>query len=233
MLEMKAGSAEDGSAVAAKINLVDLAGSERVSKTRSEGSVLREALHINKSLSMLEQVRFAHLLLSLLLVVFPQQRWQLEAISKWGAASLLCSLHSCGTVRALALQNCTAMPAVDCIHAHWWQCLQDVHAPTAVLLAGDPGAIGQRARPCAVPQQQADSCSQGLHWWQLQDTPCRQRVERHCSAGRVRVHLPLCSAHVPHHMRAVGQRGPGHLRSGAAAGKVPLLGVLVAAVTLS
>lgn len=40
-----------------KLHLVDLAGSERVSKTRSEGSVLREAGHINKSLSILEQVR--------------------------------------------------------------------------------------------------------------------------------------------------------------------------------
>lgn len=39
-----------------KVALVDLAGSERVSKTRSEGLVLREAGHINKSLSILEQV---------------------------------------------------------------------------------------------------------------------------------------------------------------------------------
>jgi kinesin family protein 6/9 len=38
------------------VNLVDLAGSERVSKTKSEGLVLREACHINKSLSILEQV---------------------------------------------------------------------------------------------------------------------------------------------------------------------------------
>lgn len=38
-----------------KVNLVDLAGSERVSKTKSEGLVLREACHINKSLSILEQ----------------------------------------------------------------------------------------------------------------------------------------------------------------------------------
>jgi len=35
---------------------VDLAGSERVSKTKSEGLVLKEAGHINKSLHMLEQV---------------------------------------------------------------------------------------------------------------------------------------------------------------------------------
>eukprot|EP00775_Hariotina_reticulata_P002164 gene2164-2482_t len=39
-----------------KVCLVDLAGSERVSKTRSEGLVLREAGHINKSLHILEQV---------------------------------------------------------------------------------------------------------------------------------------------------------------------------------
>eukprot|EP00983_Pelagomonas_calceolata_P102410 1158801-Pelagomonas_calceolata.AAC.13 len=40
---------------ASKLNLVDLAGSERVSKTKSEGTVLKEAAHINKSLSILEQ----------------------------------------------------------------------------------------------------------------------------------------------------------------------------------
>jgi kinesin family protein 6/9 len=38
------------------LNLVDLAGSERVSKTKSEGVVLKEAGYINKSLSFLEQV---------------------------------------------------------------------------------------------------------------------------------------------------------------------------------
>jgi hypothetical protein len=42
--------------VSSKISLVDLAGSERVSKTRSEGLVLKEAGHINKSLHILEQV---------------------------------------------------------------------------------------------------------------------------------------------------------------------------------
>ena len=35
---------------------MDLAGSERVSKTKSEGLVLKEAGHINKSLSTLEHV---------------------------------------------------------------------------------------------------------------------------------------------------------------------------------
>ena len=48
--------AEGGEVVVAKLNLVDLAGSERVSRTKSEGLVLKEAGHINKSLSMLEQV---------------------------------------------------------------------------------------------------------------------------------------------------------------------------------
>jgi hypothetical protein len=44
---------------ASKLCLVDLAGSERVSKTRSEGLVLKEAGHINKSLALLEQVKTA------------------------------------------------------------------------------------------------------------------------------------------------------------------------------
>uniref|UniRef100_A0A8C3M076 Kinesin-like protein n=1 Tax=Chrysolophus pictus TaxID=9089 RepID=A0A8C3M076_CHRPC len=42
-----------------KINLIDLAGSERLSKTRSEGRVLKEAAYINKSLSFLEQIIIA------------------------------------------------------------------------------------------------------------------------------------------------------------------------------
>jgi kinesin family protein 6/9 len=50
----------EGRAVRAAVHLVDLAGSERVSKTRSEGLLLREAGHINKSLHILEQVRRAH-----------------------------------------------------------------------------------------------------------------------------------------------------------------------------
>jgi hypothetical protein len=46
----------DGSSYKAKLNMVDLAGSERSSKTGAQGSIAREALHINKSLSFLEQV---------------------------------------------------------------------------------------------------------------------------------------------------------------------------------
>jgi kinesin family member 6/9 len=39
-----------------KLHLVDLAGSERLEKTGSSGGVAKEATHINKSLSFLEQV---------------------------------------------------------------------------------------------------------------------------------------------------------------------------------
>uniref|UniRef100_A0A8C3JED8 Kinesin-like protein n=1 Tax=Calidris pygmaea TaxID=425635 RepID=A0A8C3JED8_9CHAR len=46
----------DGKCVNSKINLIDLAGSERLSKTGSEGQVLKEATYINKSLSFLEQI---------------------------------------------------------------------------------------------------------------------------------------------------------------------------------
>ncbi|XP_072710999.1 kinesin-like protein KIF9 [Ciconia boyciana] len=45
--------------VNSKINLIDLAGSERLSKTGSEGQVLKEATYINKSLSFLEQIIIA------------------------------------------------------------------------------------------------------------------------------------------------------------------------------
>ncbi|KAJ3393873.1 Kinesin-like protein kif9 [Entophlyctis sp. JEL0112] len=42
--------------ISSKLNLVDLAGSERISKTRTHGVSLKEAMYINKSLTFLEQV---------------------------------------------------------------------------------------------------------------------------------------------------------------------------------
>lgn len=54
MLERSTG-AEGDELIVSKLNLVDLAGSERISKTKSEGTVLKEAQQINKSLSFLEQ----------------------------------------------------------------------------------------------------------------------------------------------------------------------------------
>ena len=42
-----------GEVVTSKLWLVDLAGSERVSKSHAEGARLKEAQHINKSLSAL------------------------------------------------------------------------------------------------------------------------------------------------------------------------------------
>lgn len=45
----------DGVRVQGKLHLVDLAGSERVGKSGVSGEQLREAQHINKSLSALEQ----------------------------------------------------------------------------------------------------------------------------------------------------------------------------------
>ncbi len=46
----------DGTSYSCKLNLVDLAGSERSTKTGAEGSTAREAMHINRSLTFLEQV---------------------------------------------------------------------------------------------------------------------------------------------------------------------------------
>lgn len=45
-----------GDLVDSKLHLVDLAGSERIEKTGSTGGLIKEATHINKSLSFLEQV---------------------------------------------------------------------------------------------------------------------------------------------------------------------------------
>ena len=52
-------SRRDGSERRGKLHLVDLAGSERVKKSGVEGAELKEAQHINKSLSALEQVWLA------------------------------------------------------------------------------------------------------------------------------------------------------------------------------
>lgn len=46
----------DGTVTRASLNLIDLAGSERVSKTEVTGDALKEAQHINKSLSALGDV---------------------------------------------------------------------------------------------------------------------------------------------------------------------------------
>lgn len=40
-----------------KVSFVDLAGSERVKDSRSEGTMLKETININKSLSVLGKVR--------------------------------------------------------------------------------------------------------------------------------------------------------------------------------
>ncbi|EQC34127.1 hypothetical protein SDRG_08336 [Saprolegnia diclina VS20] len=45
--------------VVSKLNLVDLAGSERMKKTQVTGTMLKETMHINKSLTFLEQVVIA------------------------------------------------------------------------------------------------------------------------------------------------------------------------------
>lgn len=45
--------------IQSKLHLVDLAGSERITKTKSTGIVQKEASHINKSLTFLEQVVLA------------------------------------------------------------------------------------------------------------------------------------------------------------------------------
>ena len=49
----------DGRRLRAKLSLVDLAGSERMGRTGAEAATAREAVHINKSLSFLEQARSA------------------------------------------------------------------------------------------------------------------------------------------------------------------------------
>ncbi|XP_031199894.1 kinesin-like protein KIF9 isoform X2 [Mastomys coucha] len=58
-MEAHSRTLSDEKYITSKINLVDLAGSERLSKSGSEGRVLKEATYINKSLSFLEQAIIA------------------------------------------------------------------------------------------------------------------------------------------------------------------------------
>ncbi|NWX16162.1 KIF9 protein, partial [Aegotheles bennettii] len=58
-IESRFRGCSDVKSINSKINLIDLAGSERLSKTGSEGQVLKEATYINKSLSFLEQIIIA------------------------------------------------------------------------------------------------------------------------------------------------------------------------------
>uniref|UniRef100_A0A8C3BB11 Kinesin-like protein n=1 Tax=Cairina moschata TaxID=8855 RepID=A0A8C3BB11_CAIMO len=58
-IESRCRAFSDVRCINSKINLIDLAGSERLSKTGSEGQVLKEATYINKSLSFLEQIVIA------------------------------------------------------------------------------------------------------------------------------------------------------------------------------
>lgn len=50
---------KSGSSLNGNLNLVDLAGSERVDRSEATGDRLKEAQHINKSLSALGDVIFA------------------------------------------------------------------------------------------------------------------------------------------------------------------------------
>ena len=55
-ISLEARNTETAKVRRSKLNLVDLAGSERVSKTKTDGTALREAGYINKSLHYLQQV---------------------------------------------------------------------------------------------------------------------------------------------------------------------------------
>eukprot|EP01006_Ploeotia_vitrea_P062631 TRINITY_DN84155_c0_g1_i1.p1 TRINITY_DN84155_c0_g1~~TRINITY_DN84155_c0_g1_i1.p1 ORF type:complete len:738 (+),score=94.03 TRINITY_DN84155_c0_g1_i1:49-2262(+) len=58
-LSSKSRVESDGHTTHSKLHFVDLAGSERISKTGSDGKILKEAMYINKSLTFLEQVVIA------------------------------------------------------------------------------------------------------------------------------------------------------------------------------
>ena len=84
-----------------QIVLVDLAGSERLAKTGSRGTALREARHINRSLSFLEQVRY------LLLIALHDRRslhghhCDLKQATSLIAALLICEELACHELRRL------------------------------------------------------------------------------------------------------------------------------------
>eukprot|EP00112_Aurelia_sp_Birch-Aquarium-sp1_P016510 Seg3754.2 transcript_id=Seg3754.2/GoldUCD/mRNA.D3Y31 product="Kinesin-like protein KIF9" protein_id=Seg3754.2/GoldUCD/D3Y31 len=59
IIESRSRTISSASYTLSKLNLVDLAGSERIGKTLAEGQAQEEALHINKSLTFLEQAVIA------------------------------------------------------------------------------------------------------------------------------------------------------------------------------
>ncbi len=126
--------AADGNAgkrIVSKINLVDLAGSERVSKTRSEGLVLREAGHINKSLHILEQVGQAGVVRSTNCNV---SNAAMQKTSK--VQSVLC-VQGCHSMQAASYCTCTCAKSKQAKHPKrlGWHSASSVD-PTSLAVCG-------------------------------------------------------------------------------------------------
>lgn len=162
-VQLRLGAGADGASYAGKLNLVDLAGSERFTKTGAEGSVAKEAMHINKSLTFLEQVClwglqiciaclisgcYTHVMLStyapaleLKIKVNPVQlsiTWLFDAQIPWHRAES--DLNYCG---------------------------KGGQHPHCSVVAGHHSLVQEKCQAHTISLIQAHSLSQGLCWRQL------------------------------------------------------------------
>ena len=144
---------DEGRAVRASIHLVDLAGSERVSKTRSEGLLLREAGHINKSLHILEQAR----------------TWLLAVVGP---------LEGFFCMRPYPSASAVAPPGVEAKGRN-----APRHQAHALQPPGGAGCRRAWPRPRPLPLQQADPRAAGLDRRQLPHGAGGQRVGGRGAAG--------------------------------------------------
>ena len=198
MLERSTG-AEGDEVIVSKLNLVDLAGSERISKTKSEGTVLKEAQQINKSLSFLEQVRLitmgytpccdagpcygthcpdaviAYLVTSVLCNILTFR------IASLAATSNSCNPHSslspeqadltCNMSQAAALLVAAVQTTLPCFpYAPAYSLVVKLHVgDQGQWPTGHCSAVCARPGSHSLPLLQADTRAEGLLRRQLQD----------------------------------------------------------------
>lgn len=124
-----------------------MAGSERYTKTGAEGTVAKEAMHINKSLTFLEQVS----LLASPLVDFTTicHNLSFPAFVDW---SICMTLHE-------------SLRCMTSSHRNY-ECFS---SQVEVTTAGDHSLIKEECKACALSLFQANTLLEGLYWRQLPD----------------------------------------------------------------
>ena len=167
----------------AKLNLVDLAGSERVSRTNSDGVLLREAKYINLSLHYLEQVIIALQVCSLCCRGGRHSVWQATQPARQLHSSLKCTARRPKAHTTTSNVVCL-VPSTGAQHWSW-------HADTSAR---------------AISQQHTDGDAEGQPGRQLQHRNAGDHQLRGFPAGGVDRHLPLCTTCGHDHQRGAQSR---------------------------